>query len=83
MSSKCITGKRTYADESLALEALVQHHIINEYPANQGPRNVYQCSDCLNWHFTSKGNASPLDDSDIRSRIKRERLANQWERRLK
>lgn len=83
MKSNCITGKRSFADEELALEALIQHHIINDYPPNQGPINVYECSECGNWHFTSKGTNKILDNPDIKNRIKKERIANQWERRLR
>ncbi len=83
MSNQCTTGKRSYSDSTLALEALIQHHIINDYGPLQGPRNVYQCDYCSNWHFTSQGLQSPLEDPDIKSRIQKERLANQWERRLK
>lgn len=83
MSNFCPSGKRSFIDEELAFEALIQHHVINEYPSNQGPRNVYQCEDCGNWHFTSKGYKSPLEDAEIQSRINKERLANRWERKLK
>lgn len=83
LSDKCISGKRCFDDEGIASEALVQHHILNEYSANQGPRNVYQCEECGNWHFTSKSKNSLLDDPDISKRIKKEREASQWERKLR
>jgi len=79
----CVTGKRCFEDESIALEALIQHHIINNYPIDQGPKTIYQCSDCGAWHFTSKGEKHEvlLDEKTLR-RIKRERQANYWERKL-
>ncbi|MEP1032570.1 hypothetical protein [Ekhidna sp.] len=83
MNKNCVTGKRSFVDEELALEALVQNHIINDYPINQGPCDVYKCIECDNWHFTSKGRNALLDDPEIIARIKKDRLANQWERRLR
>ena len=84
MSNKCISGKRLYADKQLAEEALIQHHIRNEFSNHQGPINVYQCEECGNWHFTSKGNKNILlDDEEVVKRIGKERLAFQWERKFR
>ena len=81
---KCVSGKRIYASEDVALEALIQHHIINNYRANEGPINVYECQDCTNWHFTSKGKKhSAFDDPDILRTIEREKRAHNWERGFK
>ncbi|MEP5103839.1 MAG: hypothetical protein ABJQ84_04430 [Ekhidna sp.] len=84
MKNSCVTGKRCFSDEALAVEALIQHHIINDYKGGQGPINVYQCIDCGNWHFTSKGprNAFFEDDSVIK-RIENERRGLSWERKLR
>ena len=80
----CVTGKRILETEALAEEALVQHHIINVYRAGEGPRNIYVCEDCGYWHFTSKGDAHALfADERVTKRIEQERIANQWERKLK
>ena len=83
LSKKCTSGKRCFDTEKIAQEALIQHHIINDYPSNQGPRSVYQCEDCGVWHFTSKCNVSLLNDPDVIQRIKKERVANEWERKLR
>ena len=80
----CSTGKRCFEQESLALEALIQNHAFNNYSSNEGPINVYECPQCGCWHFTSKGNKhSIFEDSGVSERIKRERVANYWERKLR
>ncbi len=83
LSNTCISSKRCFYDEEIALEALVLHHILNDYPFSQGPSNVYQCEECGSWHFTSKSRNSLLDDPAIVKRIKDAREASLWERRLK
>lgn len=82
--NKCISGKRSFENEAIAVEGLIQHHVINDYPAGQGPINVYQCEHCGMWHFTSKGPKNAVfDEPEIADRIKKERRANYWERKLK
>lgn len=81
---RCSSGKKCFELESLALEALVQNHIINEYPRDEGPINIYECEKCGYWHFTSKGlKHTHLEDPEIQDRIKKERQANYWERKLR
>ena len=81
---RCSTGKRCFAGESVALEALIQNHIINDYLPNEGPVNVYECHQCGYWHFTSKGLKNAIfKDADTLKRIQQERRANYWERKLK
>ncbi len=80
----CVSRKRVFENESLAIEALVQNHIRNEYKPGEGPRNIYQCTECGYWHFTSKGADHELfRDSEIISRIKNERRSYMWEHRLR
>ena len=80
----CVSNKRSFADQQLALEALIQYHIRNEFTHDQGPINVYQCTDCGNWHFTSKGEkADILNQKETIEQIKRERRAYQWEQKLR
>ena len=82
--SGCSSGKRTFETESLAVEALIQNHIINNYRANEGPVNVYECPECGYWHFTSKSARHSLfDDPEIMKTIAREKQAHNWERGLK
>ncbi|MEM6643433.1 MAG: hypothetical protein AAF616_10670 [Bacteroidota bacterium] len=83
-AQKCVSGKRCYETEMLAVEALIQHHIVNDYKGITGPINIYQCLDCGMWHFTSKGEKHALfDDEDTLSYIKKERRAYQWEKGIK
>jgi hypothetical protein len=80
----CISGKSIFQSKELAEEALIQNHIRNNHREGSGPINVYECRDCLNWHFTSNGNVSPLLlDSEIKKRIAKERTALEWEYRFK
>lgn len=80
----CGSGKRLFESEAIALEALIQNHIVNTYNVGEGPRNVYLCNECGSWHFTSKGEThSFLDDEETMAKIKKERIASHWERKLK
>lgn len=82
--NNCISGKRVFYSEDLAREALIQHHIVNDYTHTMGPINVYLCEDCGNWHFTSKGEKNELfDDEEMVEYIKRERRAWQWEKGMR
>ena len=84
MREGCSSGKRMYETESLAVEALIQNHIINNYRGGQGPTNVYQCDECGHWHFTSKGAKNEIfDDSETIKMIEREKRALNWERSLR
>jgi len=81
---KCTSGKRCFEEEFLALEALIQNHIINDYPDGDGPLNIYKCTECANWHFTSKGLPHDvLTDPEMIARIMKEKRANYWERKLR
>ena len=81
---KCVSGKRIYESESLAVEALIQNHVFNNYRVNEGPINVYECRDCMQWHFTSKGHKHPtLEDPATLRTIEREKRAYNWERGFK
>ena len=79
-----ITRKRSFQDESTALEALVNNHSRNFHDVEAGPRNIYACQHCGNWHFTSKGEVHPfLTDEENKSQMKADRLAWHWERKLR
>ncbi|WP_420578471.1 hypothetical protein [Ekhidna sp.] len=81
---KCSSGKRSFDSHTLAEEALIQHHIRNDYQKGQGPLNVYECQECGNWHFTSQGPEHELfGDPEMVKRIESERRAFLWERRLR
>ena len=80
----CVTGKRSYASKALAEEALLDVHSRFQYRPGSGPRSVYECDDCGNWHFTSRGPDSPvLSDLQNQQQIQRNREANDWERKLR
>ncbi len=81
---KCVSGKRVYESEELALDALIQNQIRNHYRDGSGPVNVYECHECKNWHFTSKGpKADILEDPETIQRIRKEREGLEWESRLR
>jgi hypothetical protein len=52
---RCSTGKVIYVTQTLAEDALIDAWGRNNYKIGSGPVNVYQCDDCGNFHFTSKG----------------------------
>jgi len=80
---KCPTGKRIYATESLAEDALIDAHSRHQY-AGTGPVAIYQCEDCGYYHFTSKGKMNEKLAQQIASgKIKRQQEANQWVNKLK
>jgi len=68
----------------LALEALIQNQIQNFHREGAGPINIYQCDHCGSWHFTSKGGIHPeLQTPALKEKIRKERLGQYWERRLR
>jgi len=52
---RCPTGKSLYLSLSLAEDALIDAWTRNNFTPGNGPVNIYQCDDCGNFHFTSKG----------------------------
>ena len=79
-----MTGKRSYETEQEALEALVGARIGFDCGRGSGPVNCYQCHDCGDYHLTSKGAMHPLlEDPDTVKRIKLEKEAQNWERKLR
>ncbi|MEP5611195.1 MAG: hypothetical protein ABJP45_03040 [Cyclobacteriaceae bacterium] len=75
----CVTGKNQYDSEELAREALIENRIRNNHRDGTGPINIYQCSDCQDWHFTSTGQeADFLHDPMILERIRRQRQLLDW-----
>ena len=79
-----VTHKRSFQDEFMALEALMNNHAQNFHKRESGPINIYQCDHCGDWHFTSKGEIHPdLRKDETQLRIKTERLGAHWERKLR
>ena len=68
----------------MAEDALIENRSRYYHDEDSGPINVYQCMDCGQWHFTSKGPKSDLlEDDQIKKRISMNREANYWERKLR
>ncbi len=79
---KCSNGKIGYDTCDLALEALIDHRARFNHKENSGPINVYECTICGLWHFTSKGIINPiLNDKETKKRIERLSHAYYWENR--
>lgn len=81
---KCRTGKVSYDNKEIALEALIQNRTRYNYSEGSGPINVYQCEECGSFHFTSKGpmNATLTSDDNL-ARIRLGRQAGFWEDKFK
>lgn len=81
---KCQTGKVSYDNEQIALEALVQNRIRNNHSEGSGPTNIYRCEDCGTFHFTSRG---PMNEAlNTEENLARMKLGNQagfWEDKFK
>ncbi|NJN42995.1 MAG: hypothetical protein HC811_12960 [Flammeovirgaceae bacterium] len=76
---KCSSGKRGYASEELAVDALIGAHSTFIYKKGQGPISVYHCEDCGHYHFTSKGPMNERLYQQIKAgNISKEREANHW-----
>ncbi len=81
---ECITGKKSFYSRELAEEALIANRSRFHHDENAGPINIYQCNDCGNFHFTSKGpKSSLLEDESIKKHISLNREAGFWERKLR
>lgn len=81
---KCVTGKVCYQSKDLAEEALVEARGRSHFREGSGPIAVYQCEDCGEWHFTSKGTPSELlRSTEVREQIRNQQEAEYWTRKLK
>ncbi len=80
--SRCTTRKICHDSEERALNALIENRIRFHHPHGSGPINVYQCTECGYYHFTSKGNTHPelLEQADY---IATQRRARDWEQKLR
>lgn len=68
----------------LAEDALLSAWTVYDYSPQNGPVNVYQCTECGYFHFTSKGQMLPqLKEQWANGEILRQREANRWLQRLK
>ena len=83
---KCVTNKKVYLREDIAVEALIEAHMHFNYGKGSGPLAVYKCEDCGNYHLTSKGSmneklASYLKEGKIERAVEAERWAKKFKRR--
>jgi hypothetical protein len=82
--TRCPSGKIVYITQTLAEDALIDAWIRNHYSIGKGPINVYQCDDCGNFHFTSKGLMNKQLESGLNSgQIARSRRAFELEQKLR
>ena len=80
----CISGKKVFIHQQIAEDALIEAWGRNTYASNIGPVSVYKCDDCGYYHFTSQGNMNERLAKEIASgKIKLQREANHWERKIK
>ena len=83
-STRCISGKRAFANEELAESALMEAHQRNYYKPHEGPVNFYQCEECGQFHFTSKGAVHPhLEKLKKSGQLNSSREADFWDNRLR
>tara|TARA_R110000868_G_scaffold259810_2_gene518118 strand:+ start:32 stop:286 length:255 start_codon:yes stop_codon:yes gene_type:complete len=76
----CVTNKKCYETKEIANEALIQNRTRNHHAPNNGPINVYQCHECGNYHFTSKGPSSDiLNSEEVKHKIEIGKEASYWE----
>lgn len=81
---KCSNGKIQYNSEQEALNALIDHRARFHHSPNSGPINVYKCTICEFWHFTSRGlRHSILEDQEQKEKARILSASYDWERKFK
>mgnify|MGYP001157469354 FL=1 len=76
----CSTKKNQYYTEDEAAEALIRSHIRFNKPA----LSYYLCSECAQFHLTSRGEKHPLlHRPEVIERIKKEQRSQDWSERLR
>jgi ABC-type ATPase with predicted acetyltransferase domain len=84
MKKTCSSGKKLYATESLAVDALIEARITYHYPQSRGPVAVYQCEECGNFHLTSQGQMNArLQEFIMKGKLDHSREAAHWAQKLK
>ncbi|MBU2916087.1 MULTISPECIES: hypothetical protein [Reichenbachiella] len=80
--SACVTGKNCYHSQAEGEQALIENRIRYHHSDDAGPQNIYLCDDCGSYHFTSRG---PMNEvlRDQLDYIKKQRVARDWESRLR
>ena len=81
---RCSTGKKVYASQELAEDALLEAWTRFKLRPDNGPVAVYKCEDCGYYHLTSKGTMnSKLAQHLADGKIQREQEANYWREKFK
>ncbi|MDA0937071.1 MAG: hypothetical protein O2878_08100 [Bacteroidetes bacterium] len=76
----CSSKKNQYYTEEEAAEALIRSHIRFNRPAV----SYYLCSECAQFHLTSKGEPHPLlFQPQVVERIKKEQQTQDWSQSYK
>jgi hypothetical protein len=75
----CLTGKKTYPNQEVAEEALIEAQAHFDYGRASGPVAVYLCEDCGNFHLTSKGPMNEKLAASIKDgKLNTMKEANRW-----
>ena len=75
----CSSKKNQYYTEDEAMEALIRSHIQFNRPA----LNYYLCSECAQFHLTSREPKHPLlKRPEVIERIRKEQQSQDWSKRL-
>lgn len=81
---QCPSGKRMYASQEIAEDVLIETRTRFEFGPGRGPIAVYQCDDCRQFHFTSKGPMNEkLSKALAEGKIDRQKEAEKWLDKLK
>lgn len=81
---KCVSGKRVYVTEEIAVEALIGAHTTYSFKSGQGPIAVYVCEDCGCYHLSSQGTMNEkLEQHLAGGKISAQKEANHWLGKIK
>lgn len=82
--STCSSGKRSYNNDTIAVEALIEAHVQFDYGKRSGPVAVYQCDECGQFHLTSRGSMNPKLEQYLRDgTMEKLRNASRWSAKWK
>lgn len=82
--STCSSGKRSYLNEDVAVEALIEAHVHFDYRKHSGPVAVYRCDSCGQFHLTSSGPMNQklrqaIDDGTLEKLRMAKKWSSKWE----
>lgn len=80
----CSSGKRSYINEAIAVEALIEAHVHFDYGNRSGPMATYQCDECGQFHLTSGGPMNQkLEQYQRDGTLDKLRIAQRWSTKWK